>query len=279
MAMSALPALACGLLLLSRALPAIAGDDERVDDVLNDVATELGVCIYMRCYAADSWHLTTYDDATEATVRRYLTILKTELSKYPAGYLNQSGVDQLILTRDLAFDGQARAAVPDPQHRQLFLSVNGAYGIASRRYLSHVLHHELQHCAEFMIWNSMTYDWESWMALNSCDFHYGKGGAHAYAEYINKGTDFYSPGHPAPGFVNRYATTGDEEDRAELMAFLMTRSERKYLQYFISSDTILRHKLELLRELVEKHSDCRFVFPVLPKSDPIRKKKPAKVLS
>lgn len=235
------------------------------ENKIQSINEALQIELLFDCFAPDSWNSLTYNsvDPKEPKFNLYLELLLKEYKKYPSGYLPNSSITKIVLVKDLKFKGQSRAAVPDPNRQQLFLSINGAFGISSQRYLSHVMHHELHHCTEYTLWKSMTYDWCEWIELNKGDFEYGDGGASAYAEYVNKGTDFYSPGNPYPGFINRYAMTGDEEDRAELMAFIMTDAERPMLESFLRKDAILKRKIDLLKSLLENFSNSCLQLPAL----------------
>lgn len=222
---------------------------------IEEVSHLLGVTVVANLSVPDAWGSVSYDaGAGDEELIAYLDLLGREFSKYPKGYLQQSRALTIILGRDLNFCGQPRAAIPDPYKKQLFLSVNGAFKIKSERYLAHVMHHELHHLTEYSMWKNMTFDWHEWILLNGDGFCYGKGGADAYSEYMAKGTDFYSPNNPQQGFINLYSLTGDEEDRAELMAFIMTDFERPMVEELLQKDAILRDKSRLLARLLEDFS-------------------------
>lgn len=222
---------------------------------IEEVSNAIGVTVVTNLPVADSWGSVSYDPGvSEDELIRYLDILGREFSKYPEGYLRQSQALTIILGRDLNYCGQPRAAIPDPYKKQLFLSVNGAFKIRSERYLAHVMHHELHHLTEYSMWRNMTFDWHEWILLNGDGFCYGNGGADAYSEYMAKGTDFYSPNNPHQGFINLYSLTGDEEDRAELMAFIMTDYERPMIAELLQKDVILREKSRLLVRLLKDFS-------------------------
>lgn len=239
-----------------------AGFHEKLHEKIDRVALKLGVKIILNSDACDTWNAVTYDEETaEPVLSYYLDLLRREYTKYPSGFLPQADVQTLVLTKNLKFSGQSRAAVPDPYKKQLFLSVDGAYGISSERYLVHVMHHELHHCTEYSIWKSMAYDWSDWILLNEDGFCYGNGGASAYTDYINKGTDFYTPSNPQKGFINRYSLTGDEEDRAELMAFIMTDFERPLIVRLYRDDEIIRKKTAMLIGLLSEFTHQAIKFP------------------
>lgn len=241
----------------------IAQKGETLICKIEETAFKLNLNIVIDPCIADSWKAVSYDAVeNENTLIRYLNLLIVEYSKYPKGYLQQAHVNTLVLTQNLKFRDQFRAAIPDPYKKQLFLSVDGAYGIASPRYLAHVMHHELHHCTEYAIWKNMSYDWKDWLMLNPENFCYGSGGAMAYEQTAFGKTDFFSPTNPQKGFINHYSITGDEEDRAELLAFLMTDFDRPVIQRLIQQDDIIRKKSLLLCELLTNFTSQANPFPV-----------------
>jgi len=219
------------------------------------------VCLIVNEKVPDSWkgvtyQLTDYDAETE----NYIAILRRELSLYPEGYLRKANVQRIVLGRDLAFNGQYRAAVPDPYTGNMYYSVNGAYGVAAEYYLVHCIHHELHHMVEFAIWHDFWYDWPEWQKLNIPGFRYGYGGEEAYTDTYR---DYYSATHPEKGFLNLYSMTGDEEDRAEIMAYIMSGIERETLIRYCRVDDILRKKVKCITDLVHGFAGTRFI-----KTDP-----------
>jgi hypothetical protein len=228
-----------------------AQENETLICKIEEVAYKLDLKIVVDGDIIDSWKSITYDAVdNDNNLIRYLDLLHSEYSKYPSGYFQRAHINTIVLTKNLKFRDQLRAAIPDPFKKQLFLSINGAYGIATRRYLAHVMHHELHHCAEYGIWKNMSYDWNEWLGLNIENFCYGSGGETAYQQTALGKTDFFSPTNPEKGFINRYSLTGDEEDRAELMAFLMTDSDQSTIRQLVKKDDIIYKKSLLLCELL-----------------------------
>lgn len=146
---------------------------------------------------------------------------------------------------------QYRAAIPDPKNKSLVLSLNGQRGIFTTQYLVYVMHHELNHCTEFAIWKSMIHRWSKWSKLNAKNFKYQKGGSIAYKPQKNQ-INWLGSTHPHEGFINLYATTGQEEDRSELFAMLMTDQGCVDILKYYSNDVILRNKLDLLVSTLNK---------------------------
>jgi hypothetical protein len=205
----------------------------------------------------DTWKKVSYDSTDDKPgIERYMGMLASELGLYPDGYLKKALVGRIILGRDLAFNGEYRAAVPDPYRRTLFLSINGSYGESRKSYLVHVLHHELHHMAEYAVWKDMYFNWSEWNRLNPEGFSYGRGGT---GSYRNNEMDYYTVTHPLNGFMNLYSMTGGEEDRSELMAFLMSAMDRHKLLKYYPGDTILRRKIDFISAFVNNIAGVRFV--------------------
>lgn len=203
----------------------------------------------------DTWGRVSYDIPNiETETGRYISLLTKELELYPDNYLRKADIRKIVLGRDLAFDGEYRAAVPDPYRHILYLSINGSFGESGVSYLVHVIHHELHHLVEFAVWKNMYFNWVEWNKLNPEGFSYGRGGAQR-----NGGPDYYTVTHPLNGFMNLYSMTGGEEDRCELMAFLMSSRERSKLLKYYPGDSILRRKVSFLSHFVNDFAGTMFV--------------------
>lgn len=202
----------------------------------------------------DTWDKVSYDKPTDGEeTTRYLAILKREISLYPAGYIVKALARKIVIGKKLAFNKEYRAAVPDPYRKTLYLSVNGSYGEKSQAYLAHVLHHELHHMVEYSVWKDMYFSWAEWNRLNPAGFSYGGGGL------LNANLDYYSVTHPVNGFLNLYSMTGGEEDRCELVAFLMNVKERPALMRYYHNDSILRRKVRFIVDFVNNFAGEDFI--------------------
>lgn len=229
-----------------------------VKNKVNDLWTVNGVKLVINEKVTDTWRGVTYDSASdnEAETGRYICILNRELKLYPEGYLKKANVQQIVLGRNMAFRDKYRAAIPDPYKGILYYSTNGACQDSSEEYLVDCIHHELHHMVEFSIWKDFRYDWVRWQKLNIEGFRYGSGGEEAYRDW---NTDYYSPVHPEKGFINRYSMTGDEEDRAVVMSYIMSGIVRQKLVELCKEDEILRRKVMLIAELVNEFAGKKFI--------------------
>lgn len=176
-----------------------------------------------------------FDDALESAVR-----IQREFKAYPTALFARAGCERIVLCTKLAYAGQLRAAIPDWEHNTLYIDTQR--GAKSPGYPEHVLHHEFFHLIDHADDGDVYRD-ETWSALNPTGFRYGNGGVNAQTTR-NTGALTDS----IPGFLTHYATTGVEEDKAELFAFSITHKD--YIATRIQTDTTLRAKVTRLKVLL-----------------------------
>ncbi len=219
-----------------------------------EIEQALGVAIVYTEIVEGTWNGSKYQIPThKGMLKRYLRLLDMEYRKYPYGYFKKALVETIVLAEKFSFKGEERAAMPDPYRKKLYFAIDGAYGDHSDVYLIHVLHHELHHSTEYAIWQDMYYRWEEWAKLNPPKFTYGKGGVTAYSD---RSTNYYEMKHPVAGFVNLYSTLGQEEDRSEIVALMMSDLERPLLKKFCKTDSILKNKVKKMVGLLNKFADA-----------------------
>ena len=223
-----------------------------IRQIISKIESDLEVKVVYNQKVEDTWSNIFYENCDDSLeTKQYLVSLQKEYAKYPKGYFQLAGVNRIILGKKMRFGEQYRAAIPDPYLNSLFLSIDGAYGAKSETYLIHVMHHELHHCTEYAMWKDMNYVWDLWAKTNNPTFVYMNGGSDAYE---NLEIDWYSMTHPQQGFINLYSTTAQEEDRSELMALIMTDTEREFIFKYYPEDEILQKKLMLLLDQLNKFS-------------------------
>lgn len=189
-------------------------------------------------------------------IANYVAIFIQEFRKYPTSYFDKINLKKVILCNDLYVGNTKRAGYPDPKRNTLVLSIDSF----EKRipYVIHIMHHELHHCTEFALYGTMYYRYKEWQSLNEPNFTYGNGGGDAYLEE-SKDINWYWLTHPKNGFPNWYATTGEEEDRSELVALLMNKSRRDTLVEYCRRDLFLKKKVlymvNELNNLVETKSN------------------------
>jgi hypothetical protein len=190
----------------------------------------------------DSWQGTQYTLLDAEDLAAFSAMIGDEMARYPEGFFARIGLDTIVLCRDLTFKGTRRAAVPDNRSTTLYLSYDSSY---TRDYMIHVFHHELNHYTEYHLWREYRHTLPTWPRAPGSDA--GKGGEFAYGA----GGDWYSLETGSPGYLNRYATLGEEEDRSEIIAFFMasTGDERAKVLERIRADGIIAAKCALLFDL------------------------------
>lgn len=174
----------------------------------------------------------------------YLELFAFEFRKYPKAFIERSGLETVALGKGLSIGGQRRAALPDYYKETLYYDF--AFVSTRSDYLRHVVHHEFYHMLE-QEWNGSAYFKDpKWAALNQRGFRYGPGGAKARRPGVG------AFDHPAKGFINRYAMSGLEEDKAETWAVMFVPSEWKLVARWLKRDSILRKKVRVLERFARQ---------------------------
>jgi len=178
-------------------------------------------------------------DARE--LKFYYLNIASEFLLYPPGVVKQSRLKRIVLCRGLSFAGQHRAAVPDFEHDTLYYDVvRGAY---SRSYQRHAIHHEFFHIIDYED-DGQVYSDETWAGLNPPTFRYGDGGAKMQGDPLS--------GLPTeiPGFLTTYATSGVEEDKAEMFAYMIT--DYNVVAKRAADDVVIQKKMVAMKRLLEE---------------------------
>ena len=221
--------------------------------IKNEIEQSLNVTIIIDTSFHGTWEEVRYDSISDTlALNNYLQLLHLEYAKYPANFFSNIGISKIVICQDLFYAGQNRAAIPDPYANAVYLEIKDSY---SEDYLIHVMHHELHHCTEYAIWQNMYHRWGKWSRANRFWFRYGQGGAATY-EGENTQIDWYSFIHPKKGFLNRYSTTGEEEDRCEVFSLIMSDKERHFLINFCKKDRLLRKKVKLILSILRDISEA-----------------------
>lgn len=174
---------------------------------------------------------------------------------------------RIILCRYLSVGGQRRAAVPDFDDGTLYFDV--ALGRHSEAYQREGIHHEFFHMVDHSDDGIIKRD-EEWQAVNPEGFRYGPGGwiyqddAQAHVASVD-----------VPGFLNRYSTSGVEEDKAEVFAHMMVAY--KAIQVQSKKDPVLAKKVVMMKERI-RHL-CGDMDDAFWESLPARPASAAKVLA
>jgi len=176
-------------------------------------------------------------DAPPEALAAYLPLLASEFNLYPASFVRRSGVKRIVLCTELKFSGQRWNAVPDYDHDTLYLEV--VRGNHDPIYQRRVIHHDFFHFVDWQDDGEVDRD-PAWSALNPQGFRYGLGGAAAQNDPRGQLLD-----PTLVGFVDRYAQSAVEEDKAELFAALVVCGESTVRR--AERDEILASKIRMLR--------------------------------
>ncbi|ATL48120.1 hypothetical protein COR50_13640 [Chitinophaga caeni] len=166
-----------------------------------------------------------------------LQIFSEEWEKYPPAFIRSIDIKNVYFVRNLQVYGQTRYAMPDGASNDLYYNTDYV-GIRKESYLRHSLHHELYHLIEKQFFGDFYYVDATWASFNPPLFSYSTGGADAYAKQ-----QFSKQVHPYKGFVSGYATSGLEEDKAEVFAYMMTGNQFLQLLRWSQDDIILAQKM------------------------------------
>ncbi|MBI2900314.1 MAG: hypothetical protein HYY17_09020 [Planctomycetes bacterium] len=181
--------------------------------------------------------------APEKIVRAYSALLVREVSTYPDAFVRKLRLAKIVLADDLKFDGQKRAAIPDFEHDILHLDPRE--GNHSKTYQQTVAHHELFHIVDWKD-DGELYEDREWKKLNPAGFKYGEGGRFA------RGADQWQLDDSIEGFLNKYSTSGVEEDKAEIFANLLVRPS--VVAARAAKDKVISRKVERMKKLL--HAYC-----------------------
>jgi hypothetical protein len=174
-----------------------------------------------------------------------------ELARYPAAFLRKVRLAGVVLTEDLAENEMAIPSLPNVGGLLLL----DASSVESD--LVRSLHHEIFHFFDLADDGRVTPD-PDWDKLNASGFAYGSGGRTLRGAWAAR------PADGLQGFVSAYATSGDEEDKADTFAFAVARPQ--VTKSRMVEDEVLRTKIvELARRVATFDPDCpkRLGFDVL----------------
>ncbi len=230
------------------ASPTARGETQhQIDSILVGMYHSLGIeCSYKHAGAL-SWPLAAYENAHPNEyfpLLQYVLLLEEEMGKYSPSFLQKIGLKKIIVVKNLSYDGQLRAALPD--YYQEILCLDFVRGEHSPAYQRHVIHHELFHMIEEAIHGDAYFTDLNWMSINKPGFVYGKGGVS-----VQDDPRQFAFIHPARGFINLYSISGQIEDRAEIFAALLMKKERKKVKRWMLFDRVLCRKVKYLRRFAQ----------------------------
>lgn len=170
-----------------------------------------------------------------------------EWAKYPKTWVSTTQLKSIVIVKNLNVANTYRAAMPDSVGDALYYDVKYAN---DEDYMREVIHHEYNHLFTYNITGQPGNVDPAWLALNAPGFKYGNGGATCYQP---KNTCLTGV-HTVQGFVSGYATSGIDEDKAELYGYLMTTKNYRQLMGWLSSDQVLAKKVEAYKTFIRQHA-------------------------
>jgi len=170
-------------------------------------------------------------------------LVQEEWQKYSATTIQKTGLKKIYLVKDLAVNGQLRSGMPEPMLEDaLYFDVSETYVNSEEgAYMRRTLHHEFKHLIDYNLFGTYDGNVALWDTCNAGGVSYGNGGGSMYND-----PEYAHAVHPKAGFINGYATSGVEEDQAEVYAAFMTSPEA--LQKLASNDTSLTCKVTLTQQ-------------------------------
>jgi hypothetical protein len=169
----------------------------------------------------------------------YSSMIAPEFLRYPPGLVLASRLKRIVLCRGLSFAGENRGAIPDFEHDTLYYDVEcGSY---SSVYQRHTIHHEFFHIIDYQD-DGEVYSDERWARLNPKTFRYGEGGAKMQNDPRSGLL------REIPGFLTGYATSGVEEDKAEMFAYMIT--DYAVVEKRALTDSVIRNKMVAMKSLL-----------------------------
>lgn len=164
-------------------------------------------------------------------------ILARELQRYPAGFFVKAHLAGIVLADELTEGETPIPSLPNVA-RLLLLDVD-----ADPLDLVRGIHHEIWHFVDLADDGVLSPD-PAWRAINAPGTLYGAGGRSLRSAWAAR------PADDLPGFVSAYATSGEEEDKAETFAFVVARRP-------LPDDAVVRAKAaELGRRLAVLDPDA-----------------------
>ncbi len=193
-----------------------------------------------------SWKYFENSPQDVARLKKIANITLASLSLYPKNLFKAVKLKKIYFAKDLLVSNQLRKAMPLPSTGSLIYADNNDLecdvGMEER------VHHEFFHYIEEKIDGSMRYRDANWTGLNPNGFSYKEGGQIVYS----CAGGFRNTGHLKSGFVSRYALTAEEEDKAEMFGWIMTKGFASQVKKWSSEDGLLNNKRSFMIEYFKK---------------------------
>lgn len=184
-------------------------------------------------------------DASLQAINKYLPQFLQEWRLYPRTLVTHTNLKYIVFGTgfQLAQEQRKRNAIPDYYHDAMYYDVGlSLTGELQKKYLLEIIHHEFFHFIDYKD-DGEVYDDKVWKKLNRPEFRYGRGGISVQSD-SSQGTVT----DKIPGFISRYATSGVEEDKAEIFRCMMVNLLE--LEARAEKDIILSNKIARMKTLL-----------------------------
>jgi hypothetical protein len=195
---------------------------------------------------APAYQYATLGESDLPALKAYGAIFIDEWAKYPPDWIAATKVKTISFTKQLTVLDKFIAAQPDLVNSRMLYAID--YGVYD--YAREGIHHEFAHLYLYNIFGAIDGLEPAWSTFNPSGFSYGNGGFSCYDPKSNCLDGF----HPVPGFVTGYATSGSEEDQAEVAGFLMDTNYYHELKGWITTDQNLKQKIDYYKYFLASHS-------------------------
>ena len=177
--------------------------------------------------------ISTSSISDENTINSNLNKLKQALSLYPNGFLAEIKNGGIPLTVMLInnYSENSITGVTDSSYKYAVISIAVTYPFEESFY------HESYHYIERYMFKKGA-NFNTWNSLNPEDFTYGN---------INNNLSYSNTFSPDAPFVNNYAQTSPEEDRASTFEYMMASSKASCL----NKETIVWNKATVMKNTIE----------------------------
>jgi len=179
------------------------------------------------------------EPAPRAHLSPAMAVVRSELARYEARFISATRLKRVLFCEHLREGDIDVPSLPNYE-RSLLLDAD-----TDASFLRRLVHHEVFHFADYADDGELGRD-PAWERLNDRWFSYGFGG-----RFLRDG-DASHFSEDRAGFVNRYATSALEEDKAEVFSFMMTEPRR--LRQLAERDAIVSAKIDAVERQLLKLS-------------------------
>lgn len=183
--------------------------------------------------------------ASLKAVHEYLPMFIREWRLYPTTLVTNTKLRFIVFGSNfkLPLETRGRNAIPDYHHDAMFYDVSlSLTGELYRKYLLEIIHHEFFHFIDYKD-DGEVYEDKVWKKLSPPEFKYGRGGYSVQSDFTQ---GFVTD--KIPGFITRYATSGVEEDKAEVFRCMLVNLRE--LEVRAETDLVLSNKIARMKTLL-----------------------------